>query len=177
MLSVCTGDYLRSKSWDNQVFHLDSYRQEQKRSDDLLLMSWYKFFLPQKKIKCILSINLHSSRNKQWKTILTKPSSKSKTCVYRVKLLLSFLQLQKDHLTPIIISHSTWSPLAQSMEHLNKSQRNLDMFLILPFRYFFHLNICFPMLTYELITCRTKTTRAFMEQHVYVGSTGFSDTF
>jgi len=93
------------------------------------------------------------------------------------KIAFFFLQLQQDHLTPMIISQSTGSPLAQSVKHLNKCQRNLDVFLILHFLYFFHLNICFPMLTYELITYRTKTAQAIMQWHACVGSAGLSKAF
>lgn len=64
-LSFCTDDYLRSKGQDSQVFHLSSHREKQKRSSDLLLISRYRFFLPQKRIEYILTTNFYPSLNKQ----------------------------------------------------------------------------------------------------------------
>lgn len=126
--------WLPEEQSPRQAFQCDRRTEEIRRFSTNTMT---QLFLPQKKnVKFTLSINFYPSRNKQWKTNLTKHSSKSKMCVYRVKLLLFFFQLRDNHLTPMIISHSTWSPLAQSMEHLNKSQRNLDVFLILPFLYF-----------------------------------------
>lgn len=130
--------YLRSKGQDSQIFHLNSHRQEQKRSGDLLLMSWYKFFLPQKRIKYILKINFYPSHNKQWTTILTKPS-KSKMCVHRVKLLLSLFTVTKRpsdsndnqplHMIPISSVHGTPEQKPKELGHIPHSAFSFFFFI------------------------------------------------
>lgn len=134
MLPFCTDDYLRCKGQESQVFHLNSHRQEQKRSGDLVLMSLYKFFLPQKRIKYILTISFCPSHNKKRKTILTKPS-KPKMCGYRVKLLLSFFTVTKRpsdsndnqplHMIPISSVHGTPEQKPKELGHVPHSAFSL----------------------------------------------------